>query len=267
MNRTTTASRPSSQPRKLRLHGVIARRLGIGIVGGRYKPGQLLAQEIVASKRLKVSRTAYREAMRILAAKGLVESLPKTGTRISARSRWQLLDPDVLQWLFESEPDDKVIQGLFELRMLIEPAAAAFAAERRNDAQLEKMRGALDAMAKHGLSVEAGRRADCEFHNTLLAATGNEVLCSLSSGITAAVQWTTVYKTRASPLPRDATPDHVRVYEYIRNRDAEGARAAMAELIRLGLEDTQRSRIGSKASAKARGKRAQRPRKMLIPVR
>lgn len=260
MKKKATAPRPPSQPHKLRLHGTIARRLGIGIVGGRYRPGQLLAQEIVASKRLKVSRTAYREAMRILAAKGLVESLPKTGTRISARNRWQLLDPDVLQWLFESEPDDALIQGLFELRLLIEPAAAAFAAQRRDETQLVAMRQALDAMIKHGLAVDAGRQADCLFHKTLLAATGNEVLCSLSSGITAAVQWTTVYKTRASPLPRDANPDHVRVYEYIRDADAEGARAAMADLIRWGLEDTQQSRAQSrtKPAARATGKAARR---------
>lgn len=257
MTKNIASARLPAQPRKLRLHGVIARRLGIGIVGGKYRPGQLLAQEIVASKRLKVSRTAYREAMRILAAKGLVESLPKTGTRITARSRWQLLDPDVLQWLFESEPDDQVIQGLFELRLLIEPAAAAFAAQRRNDAQLVTMRQALDDMARHGLAVESGRQADCQFHNALLAATGNEVLYSLSSGITAAVQWTTVYKTRASPLPRDATPDHVRVYDFISAGDADGARTAMADLIRWGLEDTQKSRAQTPSAIKTPRKRRQ----------
>src|SRR5580692_5761481 len=123
-NKRTAHARSTSLGRKLRIHGSIAHEMGVAIIGGQYQPGQLLAREVVASQRLKVSRSAYREAIRILAAKGLVESLPKTGTHISARSRWQLLDPDVLQWLFETEPDYRLIQGLFELRMVVEPAAA-----------------------------------------------------------------------------------------------------------------------------------------------
>ena len=102
--------------RSLRLHGTIARDLGVLIVSGRYKPGELLNGEIAASDQLHVSRGAYREAVRILAAKGLVESRPKVGTRISQPERWHLLDPDVLSWIFEFEPDDSLLNGLFELR-------------------------------------------------------------------------------------------------------------------------------------------------------
>jgi DNA-binding FadR family transcriptional regulator len=65
-------SHSSVHRKALRLHGVIARDLGVGIVSGRrYKPGDLLDNEIEASERLQVSRTAYREAIRILSAKGL----------------------------------------------------------------------------------------------------------------------------------------------------------------------------------------------------
>lgn len=228
--------------RKLRLHGSIAHEMGVAIVGGRYRPGQLLAREVIASKRLKVSRTAYREAMRILTAKGLVESSPKIGTRISPRGRWQLLDPDVLQWLFETEPDEQLIQGLFELRMIVEPAAASLAAARRSGANLQEMRSGLDAMARYGLAVEKGRNGDCHFHNALLAATSNEMLASLSSGIAAAVHWTTVYKQRATPLPRDPLPDHIRVFDAINAGNPDAARIAMGDLIRAALEDTRYSR-------------------------
>src|SRR5207237_7585258 len=91
--------------RALRLHGTIARKLGISIVSGQYQPGDLLDSEIAASEQFAVSRTAYREAVRILAAKGLVDARPKVGTRINPQSKWALLDPDVLEWTFESEPD------------------------------------------------------------------------------------------------------------------------------------------------------------------
>ena len=239
--------RPAPQRRlvlspNLSIHHAIAHELGVRIVAGIYPPGHRLAQEIIASKRLKVSRSPYREAIRMLAAKGLVESLPKLGTRVSERSRWQLLDSDVLRWLFEAEPDDRLILGLFELRMVVEPAAAALAAARRNDSHLERMHRALEAMSTHGLAVEAGRRGDIEFHTALLAAANNELLASLAGGISAAVHWTTVYKMRANPLPRDPLISHVRVFEAIRAGYPEVARSAMLELLKVGLEDTQLSR-------------------------
>src|SRR6266550_1515450 len=88
---------PTETPaRALRLHGTIARKLGIAIVSGEYAPGDLLDSEIAASEQFEVSRTAYREAVRILAAKGLVDARPKVGTRVKPQSDWHLLDPDVL---------------------------------------------------------------------------------------------------------------------------------------------------------------------------
>jgi DNA-binding FadR family transcriptional regulator len=71
--------------RPLRLHGTIARKLGIAILAGEHAPGDLLESEIAASEQFEVSRTAYREAVRILAAKGLVDARPKVGTRIHAQ--------------------------------------------------------------------------------------------------------------------------------------------------------------------------------------
>ena len=92
--------------------------LGEAIVSGRYAPGDVLNNEIDASEQLNVSRSAYREAIRILAAKGLVESRPKTGTRVLPRNRWNLLDPDVLAWAFSGEPDIHFVRSLFELRSI-----------------------------------------------------------------------------------------------------------------------------------------------------
>ena len=81
-----------AKPRSLRLHGTVARDLGIRIVSGILAPGAMLEGEIAASEQFKVSRTAYREAIRILAAKGLVDSRPKIGTQVSERSAGRLLD-------------------------------------------------------------------------------------------------------------------------------------------------------------------------------
>jgi len=234
--------------RSLRLHGTIARDLGVLIVSGRYKPGDLLNGEIAASGRLHVSRGAYREAVRILAAKGLVESRPKVGTRVSRQERWHLLDPDVLAWIFEFEPDETLLTSLFELRKIVEPQAAALAAKRRSEADLQVMRTALETMAKHTLAVEAGRNADHDFHSTLLRASGNVFLVSLTSGVGAAISWTTIFKQRESPLARDPLPDHWRVYDAVAASDSAGASKAMESLVDLAFLDTKNAR---KAKSKA----------------
>lgn len=211
-------------------------------MSGRYKPGELLNGEIAASDRLQVSRGAYREAVRILAAKGLVESRPKVGTRISSPERWHLLDPDVLSWIFEFEPDDTLLASLFELRKIVEPEAAALAAVRRTREHLDAMARALEGMAKHSLAVEAGRVADQEFHSALLSASGNAFVISLTSGVGAAVSWTTIFKQRHYPLSRDPVPDHVRVYEAVAASDVKAAHAAMENLVDLAFLDTTNAR-------------------------
>src|SRR5579862_1516984 len=134
---------PRPGRKTLRLHGTIARDLGVRIVSGLIKPGDLLENEIDASERIGVSRTAYREAVRILNAKGLVHSRPKVGTRVSAPEQWHLLDPDVLSWLFEFDPNEKLLKELFELRGMVEPQAAALAATRRTAEQLDIMKRSL----------------------------------------------------------------------------------------------------------------------------
>lgn len=226
---------------KSRLHGAIAHDLGVAIVSGRYQPGDVLTNEVQSSEQLNVSRTAYREAVRILAAKGLVESRPKAGTTVSPTARWNLLDADVLAWVFESNPSEEFLRGLFELRMIVEPAAAALAAERRTYQQLARMREALLIMERMTLATEEGQAADKRFHDEVLNATCNPPLISLASSIGAAIRWTTVFKQRKRELPRDPLPDHWRVFDAIAAGGPEEARKTMEDLVRLAHEDTRGS--------------------------
>lgn len=231
-----SSSRPESGAK--RLHGTIARDLGVAIVSGRYAPGEVLPNEIEFSEHLQVSRSAYREAVRILAAKGLVDSKPRTGTRVLTMDRWNLLDPDVLSWFFETEPSEAMVNGLFELRLIIEPAAAALAARRRTQEHLDQMHKALTDMERHTLKTEAGQAADRDFHQTLLVATGNPPLISLASTIGAGVRWTTRFKQRKRRLPPDPMPEHWRVYDAVKKGNDGEARFAMEALVRHALEQT-----------------------------
>ncbi len=186
-----------------RLHGYVAHRLAVSIIGGETPPGSVLPNEEQASSAFGVSRTAYREAIRMLAAKGLVEAQPKTGTRVAQRSRWNLLDPDVLGWHFEVEPSPTFISSLFELRLIVEPAAAAMAAERRDDGDIADLADALSRFAALGTTRPEGLEADLAFHTAILRATRNEPLTALSSVINAALHWSVRIKLDA---PRGRSP-------------------------------------------------------------
>ena len=243
----------SSGSRALRIHGKLARDLGVQIVSGAIRPGDLLETELVASQRHQVSRAAYREAVRILSAKGMVASSPKIGTRVTPFEEWHLLDPDVLAWMFQSEPDEHVLEALFELRMVVEPEAAALAAQRRTEEHIVEMRAALGAMAEHTLGAAEGRAADQRFHSTLLLASGNPFLRTLTNSISTAVSWTTALKQQVRPLVRDPVPDHAEVFDAIAGCDPAMARSAMKKLVELALFDT---RTAPRAPSKRRSGRS-----------
>jgi DNA-binding FadR family transcriptional regulator len=224
-----------------KLHDRVADELGIAIVSGRYPPGTFLATEVEASEKLNVSRTAYREAMRVLLSKGLVTSRPKSGTRVNARKDWVILDPAVLGWIFASGPDEAFVRSIFELRGVIEPAAAALAARRRSAQQLSKLGHALEEMDRHGLDSPAGASADQLFHECILEAAGNEPLAGLSNSITFAIRMTSMFSYRAEVPPPDPIPAHRALYAAIADRDADNAHARAASLIDEAFKDTMRS--------------------------
>jgi DNA-binding FadR family transcriptional regulator len=239
LTETVRSARSSRQASSI--HQRIADHIGSAILCGRRAAGSLLPKEMEAIVDFGVSRTAYREAVRMLIAKGLVETRPKVGTHVTQRRHWQVLDPDVLRWAFHSGPSVTFIHELFELRAILEPHAAELAARRRSHAQLELLRSALEDMTSHGLGSVEGRTADQRFHEEILNATGNQALMTLSASIGAAIHWTTVFKYQSARVPRDAIPDHMALYEAIADSDATRAAEAARSLIQLALEDARAS--------------------------
>ena len=233
----STGATGKVKARSLRIHQALARSLGIAIVSGEFAPGDGFGGEIEQSEARGVSRTAYREAMRILTAKGLLESRPKAGTHVTPRQSWSLLDPDVLEWMFSGKPDERFIHDLFELRGVIEPAAAELAAVRHDADDLARMDRGLEGMRRHGLATAEGQAADQDFHTALLAATRNEALASLATSVAAAVRWTTRFKQLRHARPRDPLPEHEALRDAIATRKPARARKAMEELLRLALAD------------------------------
>ncbi|KQU55914.1 GntR family transcriptional regulator [Sphingomonas sp. Leaf339] len=220
-------------------HLMLAQQLGVAIVTGRHPPGTVLPGEIEQAETLGVSRSVVREMLRTLAAKGLVEGRPKTGTRVRDRHDWNLLDPELLGWMFEGAPPLPFVHSLFQLRMIVEPAAAEIAATKRSARHLSAMGHALETMSTHGLASEIGRAADQEFHSVILDSTGNELLVSLSASISAAVRWTTFFKYRHEKHPRNPIPEHRALFEAIANSDPAAAGEATRALVNQAHLDTE----------------------------
>jgi len=235
---TEQPSNPSRSTGR-RLKGALSFKIGTAIVSGEFQPGQILPSEVEFATTFGVSRGAVRETVRTLAAKGLVESRPKAGTMVLQRSRWNLLDPEVLAWAFVGEPDLWFVRDLFELRGIIEPAAARLAALRHNRADLLAMKQALVVMRRFSTGEEEGQIADYQFHAAILAATQNNAMMSLTATVGAAVRLTTQFKQRAKALPRDPVADHVAVYDAIAAADSEAAAELMSALVKSAFEDTR----------------------------
>ena len=157
-------------------HSALARDIGVAIVTGRIAPGSTLPGEVEIAEQRGMSRSVVREALRMLSAKGLVVSKPKAGTRVRERLEWNLLDPDLLAWMFEGEPPAGFVSSLFQLRLIVEPAAAELAAISRTTRQLSRMGAALEAMGEHGLHTEQGRAADVIARGPRRAAQAHAVM-------------------------------------------------------------------------------------------
>ncbi|MBT0669345.1 FadR family transcriptional regulator [Novosphingobium profundi] len=228
-----------ARERRQPAHTMVSRKLGVAIVTGVYPPGSVLPGEFEIVEQQGVSRSVVREALRMLAAKGLVESKPKLGTRVRDRRAWNTLDPDVLEWMFEGEPPATFVKNLFELRLMVEPAAAELAATKRSAGQISVMGHALERMALHSLQSAEGQVADQQFHAAILEATDNDLIINLAAIIGAAVRWTTLFKIRKTGRPRDPIGEHRRLFEAIVEGDGAKARAATIELIQLAEQDTQ----------------------------
>ncbi len=210
---------------------MVAGKIGRRIVSGQYKPGDTLPTEPRVQAEFGVSRTAVREAIRLLSAKGLTASRPKIGTRVRPTVDWNMLDPDVLRWQLDQSPSEEFIHALFEMREIIEPAAAERAAERATPEELDRMGVAMEGIQNETRASPAQIKADIDFHMAILEASRNPLLRSVGAMIAPALSisfslgWRTV-------MAEDAVLQHRAVYDAIRRRDGEQAFLAMRKLLR-----------------------------------
>lgn len=229
-NRDRTFSRRS-------LHGQVAMDLGKRIVAGELREGETLATEETASREWRVSRTAYREAIKVLTSKGLVESRPKIGTRVRPRVEWNMLDPDVLLWASESGGTTEFADALFEFRMIIEPGAARLAALKQLEAPLADLEAAMERMETTEAQTRENMEADLAIHDAILRGSGNELLVSLGHVVDSLLARSFEISARRPQVREASIPLHRAVCNHIFRGEAEDARHAMERLLRDARED------------------------------
>lgn len=221
---------PNSTYTGRNLHGQVVQELGLRVVGGVYVAGAVLPNEEQLCQELAVSRTALREAVKVLAAKGLLESRPRIGTRVRSKDLWNLLDPDILAWRCASGADAEFLRHLTELREIIEPAAASLAASSRTDEQLAAISRAFNAMEK-AETISQWVEADLEFHTAILKATNNPLLMPLAAIIGSALESLLGVTARTADDFKRALPEHKKVFDAIQAGDSQNALHRMAGML------------------------------------
>ena len=223
------------------IHGFLAGTLGREIVAGVYAPGSLLPNVPDLCERFGVSRTALREAYNLLTAKALIVARPKVGTRVRPKAEWHMFDPDVLAWHLEAGPGLKFFEDLFVLRQMVEPAAAALAAETKSEDMIERIAEAFSRMERFRDGVGGDLvEADLDFHMAILGAPDNPFLAALGSLIHASLQGSfRVGWEGATRIQADRLTQHGLILAAIRAGKPDAARRRMSELLRDSIADVQ----------------------------
>ncbi len=214
----------------------IARR----IVGGEWTEGSLLPSEMELADELGVARTSVREALSRLKAKGLLVSRQKAGTRVLPRMQWNMLDEDVLRWVWYSGERAEVARHLVQLRRIVEPAACEIAATVASDASIAPIERAYRLMDAAGSDPVAYAGPDLAFHRAILTATGNPFLVTFGALVEAALRMSFEVSTGQPGAPRHSLPLHRAVLDRIWSHQPAEARSAMETLLGLTESNIQR---------------------------
>ena len=206
-------------------HGRIVRELGLAIVRGELQPGDKLPAEAQLLERYEISRPVLREAVRVLVAKGLVLSRQRAGAIVRPRNEWHLLDPDVLYWLIQAQPQRDFVRTLLEVRQIFEPAAAALAARAATDEQLRAIEAAYEGMAA-ARTTEELLEPDLAFHRRIAEATGNDLLAYIGNMLSLALRESIILSSQLPNTHDLSLPRHKAILTALQARDPLGARQA-----------------------------------------
>lgn len=213
----------------------IMHQLGKAIVTGTYGATNPFPIESELCKSYGVSRSVLREAIKMLAAKGLIASRPRQGTWVQPQSSWNILDVDVLGWLLARKFEPELLIEFLQVRLAIEPMAARMAAETASSETIAAIQEALDRMQAAEQGDDDPLLSDIAFHVAVLEASGNRFYARLRDLISAALHTSIKVTNQLKGVRLASIADHRKVLDAIIAREPDAAAAAMYNLISEAL--------------------------------
>lgn len=210
--------------------------LGRQIVTHLYTEENPFPVESELCRRYGVSRPVMREAVKMLTAKGLLTARPRHGTWVQSEAKWNMLDPDVLGWLLERKFDNTLLIEFTQMRLGIEPEAAAMAALTADTAQRQELRDAIGRMEAAERGEDDPLLSDIAFHVSILRASNNRFFQQLTEFVETALRFS-IRRTNAQKGVRLASvAEHRAVADSILARNPAEARMHQQNLIQGALD-------------------------------
>lgn len=212
----------------------LTHNLGVSIVKGDYGVGHRLPSEAQLCDNFDVSRSATREAVKMLSAKGLISSRPKQGIQVLPESEWNMFDTDVLSWILNSKPSLSLLKEFTQVRVALEPQASALAASNANYKQIDAIEAALERMEDAHEGLDDPLEADIAFHTSVLEATGNRFFVQFKDFISTALRVSTRYSNKIKGIPGTDVQKRRDVFEAIKSGNSE----LSEKVVRTILDET-----------------------------
>ncbi|MCC9205678.1 FadR/GntR family transcriptional regulator [Arthrobacter sp. zg-Y769] len=223
------------------LNARIIESLGQDIASGALAPGDRLTLEGLQQE-FGVSRTVVRDCMRILESMNLVYSKRRVGIVVQAPELWNVFDPRIIKWRLAGPGRAEQFRTLTELRVGVEPVAAAAAARHAGAderTRLVELAGELRRLGEAG-ELDGFLQSDIEFHTLLLRASGNDMFASLEEVVAEVLTG----RTRQGMMPANPTEAALRGHLLVAEAVAAGnGAAAMAHMTEL-LEEVRQAVVG-----------------------
>lgn len=220
----------------------LAHELGSQIVAGKLAPNTPLSEKMFGRER-SVSRTSFREAIKVLEGKGLVRSKQHAGTYAMPRHEWNVLDPEVLAWRISTGKIGGFLDDFFEFRMYVEPNAAKSAASGVREEQIKAARATLESMSDLQASNPFGAafvEADVRFHKAIFEAADNEFLQGMSRTLDVPMRLSFTLHSFLKVGPGDRLALHESVMDAIERGNGQQAFEASLALLSRVHQDVRR---------------------------
>lgn len=227
-----------------RLSETVAADLLARITRGEYRAGDQLPSEQLLMAEYSVGRNTVREAMQSLRTLGLVDIRPRLGARVLGQAAPNTLANSAVSMLI----GDQTVSELYEVRLILEPAAAALAAKHRTEDDLLAMRR---ARTHYRVAYEMGTpvwEADIEFHQAIAEASGNAVLAKVLAPVSDLLHNARQATGTLPAAVEIALGQHDEIADAIEAQAVTRARRAMIRHIESGIWAVNQLKDGDRAA-------------------